>query len=444
MPLSIRNGIFRPAPDTQALATGAEERLRITPSGEIGIGTLTPAERLEVNGGIRVGLSTNNNAGTIRWTGTQMEYNDGTAWLPFGGGSSLWTQNGTEIYYDAGNVGVGLNDPITTFHVGGDVRIGKVAPVGGSGTASEGPRLYFSGGDSNSSWNSDNSDPLWIARYNEAPDTSRLRVNIGDNPDSDDGLEIGFRNGASNGPWVSNFFFGSDGNFGIQTTLPSERLDVNGRARVRTLPPNPNLNNVVVADSAGVLHVRDARTLGGAGGSIWTQAAGTDNIFYTAGNVGVGTNNPAGRLHVKGGNLLFSGSGRMGIGTATPGVNFKLDIEGRSRMRSTHFYGRNTAQIRLNDNPAAGTVKIKIEQADMKTSYIYAEMNISNGEVDIDPGLFDGQILVLVCGPNTGASSVPLSTTNTNGFTVEIARLREVTVNWLFWCAPESVWCIQR
>ena len=308
--LNIRNGLFRPAPDTQALATGSQERLRITSTGDIGIGTLTPLERLEVDGGVRIGFSGNNNAGTIRWTGTAMEYNDGTQWLPFAGsgGSSLWSQNGSDIYYNTGKVGIGTTSPNTALQVAfGNVRIGEITPAGGTSGSGEGRRLYFSGGPSFVSRDSENSDPLWIARFNDINDTTRLRINVGDNPDPDDGLEIGFQV-ASAGAWVPNFFFGTDGNFGIQTTAPSERLDVNGQARIRTLPTNTSLDRLVVADSTGVLHVRDVASLGG--GSLWdpVPTAPTD-IFYGTGKVGIGTALPITRLHVDDGPVLFSGSG---------------------------------------------------------------------------------------------------------------------------------------
>jgi hypothetical protein len=55
--LTISNGLFRPAPNTQAIATGNQERLRITADGDIGIGTLTPLERLDVDGGVRIGFA---------------------------------------------------------------------------------------------------------------------------------------------------------------------------------------------------------------------------------------------------------------------------------------------------------------------------------------------------------------------------------------------------
>ena len=39
-------------------------------AGNVGIGTTGTAEKLEVNGAIRIGNTTTNNAGTIKWTGS--------------------------------------------------------------------------------------------------------------------------------------------------------------------------------------------------------------------------------------------------------------------------------------------------------------------------------------------------------------------------------------
>ncbi len=50
-------------------------------SGNVGIGVSTPQEKLEVNGGVKVGYtSSTNNAGTIRYNGTDMEFNTGFNW----------------------------------------------------------------------------------------------------------------------------------------------------------------------------------------------------------------------------------------------------------------------------------------------------------------------------------------------------------------------------
>lgn len=59
-----------------------------------------------------------------------------------------------------------------------------------------------------------------------------------------------------------------------------------GRLRVTDLPQNDNLSDVVVADSQGVLHTRDASTLGGADND-WLFAG--NNIYRTSDTVAIGS-----------------------------------------------------------------------------------------------------------------------------------------------------------
>ena len=55
MPVTnLKNGLFRPAPNTAAISTSNEERLRILPDGKIGINTSNPMEQLDVNGRLRI------------------------------------------------------------------------------------------------------------------------------------------------------------------------------------------------------------------------------------------------------------------------------------------------------------------------------------------------------------------------------------------------------
>lgn len=54
-----------------------------------------------------------------------------------------------------------------------------------------------------------------------------------------------------------------DGKVGIKTSEPTNMLDVNGSVRVRDLPQDNTLNDIVVADANGVLHTRDVNSIGG-------------------------------------------------------------------------------------------------------------------------------------------------------------------------------------
>lgn len=83
---------------------------------------------------------------------------------------------------NAGLVGIGLNNPGEILHVGnGNARIGELNPPNSGTFPGFGRRLYFSGGPSPAPYNSDNSDPIWMARYNLSQDFSEIRLNLGDN-----------------------------------------------------------------------------------------------------------------------------------------------------------------------------------------------------------------------------------------------------------------------
>jgi len=109
-------------------------------SGNVGVGSPFPQEKLDVAGAIRIGYTSSTHAGTIRWTGTDFEGYDGTAWrsLTSPGGQTLPTadsgatlmHNGTSwvpsytLYNDGSHIGVGTTNPSAELHVGGTLKVG--------------------------------------------------------------------------------------------------------------------------------------------------------------------------------------------------------------------------------------------------------------------------------------------------------------------------------
>jgi hypothetical protein len=102
----------------------------------------------------------------------------------------------------------------------GGYRLGE----GESASLGEGTKLYFLGA-------SDNTDQLWICRYNGASDVTDLRVNIGDNRDDSDRFVLGSTR--TTGIWDPFFVVTAGGKVGINVSNPQNALDVNGTIRAK-------------------------------------------------------------------------------------------------------------------------------------------------------------------------------------------------------------------
>ncbi len=148
--------------DRWQLSMGGVERVCVTQSGYVGIGVNPPLEMLHVGGGLRIGNSVTDGAGTMRWTGTDFEGYDGSTWKSLtatGGGSlppgttgqTLW-YNGSSwaatssLYNNNAQIGIGTVDPEARLDiVGTDEQNIKVETSSATGRASV--TLQSTGGD---------------------------------------------------------------------------------------------------------------------------------------------------------------------------------------------------------------------------------------------------------------------------------------------------------
>ncbi len=251
--------------------------IQVDDAGRVGIGTSTPTTELEVSGSI---------------TATAF-VGDGSALTNLPTTPSTWSENGSAIYYEAGQVGVGTSDldigDQLTVH-GGDLAIrndqtirfkradgstaGLIDPAG------EGMTLLETRGGDVTSLTIGGSDITFTT-----DDTERMRIT-------------------------------SAGSVGIGTDVPSSHLDVsdgdiNSALRIQPTGLGPDL--IYKAHQGGTkdLHV------------VFENAAGAQTEVMTfkgngnTGRVGIGTTSPVSELDVNG---IVTADAFVGDGTGLTGV----------------------------------------------------------------------------------------------------------------------------
>jgi hypothetical protein len=252
--------------DSLTLSTNDTERMRIDSSGNVGIGTSSPASKLDINGDGTIlrldGTANTSRTLLLRNVGGSAEgviqtdgnmhflQEDASKYMRFS------TANTERMRIDSnGNVGIGESNPATDLHI---TNSGSTQLLLESGSSSQGFLLFGDASDLNVgsvSYNHSNNSMSF-----ETDDTERMRID-------------------------------STGRLGLGTNAPDVKLDIVDTAadvqmRVYKFDGTNNTRLTLTADDSGAkIHYRDATN----GGALrFNNNAGEMARFDASGNLLVG------------------------------------------------------------------------------------------------------------------------------------------------------------
>jgi hypothetical protein len=311
--------------------------------GRVGIGTSSPTQRLDVDGGIlaRSNSPISNQGAYLQWNRSG---GDGETWLlnQKGGGNTsagirfggVTTSNGVTEWariLDNGNVGIGTASPSQKLDVAGNANVSGNGYVGGTlGLGTTSPtqqldvrgnvRLGADGGNVAGTGQAIefvgpgfNTDPVGFYRLNTAADQSELRVVVGDVPDANDKFVVGRMPGTN-----------AEGGIPAGSFTPTFSVSSTGQVNAPGLAGTGT--RVVTADAAGTLATQalptDAQQLSLSGQTLSLTNGGSVTLPSSSGtgdNLGNHTATQA--LNLQGNPLVGTGAD---LGTAV-GVGIRAD-----------------------------------------------------------------------------------------------------------------------
>jgi hypothetical protein len=381
-------GIDRPDTNTLSFYTNNTERLRIDPSGNVGIGTGTSplSQKLVVAGDI--GLKTNTDA----FIGTLDTF-----------GLSLRTNNTDRIYItNEGNVGIGTTTPSERLEVNGNIKGTNLI----STSLTSGSILFADSGglisqdNDNLFWDNTNKK-LGIGTTNpigklDIEGRKKVYTLTRTQPTSvNNYVEIGYISGSnfiakisiysSGGYLISSKFYqiatdyqtsqgwkivnpifsspsmANNNDFSLDANWSSTYGPLYLRIRMTSIgtnPPNGNFVIVLEIDGPGSF----TETTGTGSTTAPTDFFDSSILTQRNGNVGIGTTSPPDKLTVSGGNIQVTGAGCDSVwrpGTASPnaglitfgdGTGWKFHFGKNSDNGATKFM-----TIQDNGNVGIGT-----------------------------------------------------------------------------------------
>ena len=342
----------------ESLGANGGSSLTALDNGNVGIGTATPSVRLDVAGQEKittdgtsalkiVGSGNNTNPAEIVFDKTVVgAANVAAAGFASDRGAYFWVNGSDRLNISTnGNVGVGTISPSQKLHVVGNTYFdGNV----GIGTSSPLTRLHVAG----------TGDVEFGLQSTDA-------VANASNTDGDGRRWTLQSTGSAGSASVGKFQI-------IDRTANASRLtiDRNGSVGIGTTSPLSRLQITNAGDAEFGLQSSDTSgrrwtfQSSGAGGNVGKfqfvdRTAGAHRLVIdTVGNVGLGTDSPAAKLHVEGSTYL---NGNVGIGTSSPSQ--KLHVEGTSYLNGSVGIGTSSPGKKLHIR-GAGDVEFGVESSD--------------------------------------------------------------------------------
>lgn len=374
--------------------TGFSTNLSIdAATNNVGIGTLNPAQKLDVNGALKLGTTTTNSLGTIRFNGSDFQGYTGGAWKSLTG-NGLWSLDNNNAIFDNNKVGIGTTTPTEKLDVNGAIKLGYTVS-NNAGT------VRFNGSDfegyNGTEWKSLTSQSPWMVNGTSV-DLINTSNNIGigasavnEKLEVAGGIKLGFASATPtagtmqyngglqvhNGiDWVSlNPQFNLDAsnnlsnitaaNIGLGTATPVEKLDVAGGIKVgASFGSNEGTIRYMSNEFEG-FDGTSWKSLTGKG--LWNKTGADLSLATSTDNVGIGTATPAGKLHIEnsGTQLIVKEASAsaakinfMNDGTAAFwGLNGYSDVTNTSANFSMNYNGTNLFTVNgAGDATLAGTL----------------------------------------------------------------------------------------
>ena len=284
---------------------GLAEALRITNDGNVGIGTTSPASKLDVDGDIAL-----KGTAVFNFVSPALTIGDIAGTDSVNSLKLTTADDSTTVYLDdGGNVGIGTTSPSTALTISKPIDSSSY----GSGTKAIDFKVYYPGYDE---------DTIKASIYVGVSDKGTLNTQGG---------YLGFMT-SNDGTLSERLRIEKNGNVGIGTTSPVSKLQVEGDI---ALAANGVIGQGSIYGNSGNSSFSTLKLYDSSTGDTVLNNQSYDIELNTAGGT----------------KLIVKNNGNVGIGTTSPAS--KLDVNGDIAVKGTSVFNLNSAALTIGD--IAGT-----------------------------------------------------------------------------------------